>query len=360
MENNSNSQEEQVSVKDLFLKLKSISNVILEGWRIVLIGVSISVLYSIISDWMNYKEPQYSATIVFNLEIGGGAAPGGDLAAMLGGGGGAISGGDLLSGSNFGSIIKSKAIYERALMKEVEVYGKKMLFINYYKDSSDISRKEWGGGLFSKPNDFAIDYHFTKKNPDDFSRVENVLIQTIYEKLLGQTTIIPMKGSSFTSLMALTNNEMLSKVWIETLMETTEDFYQEMKTKKTRLTLKFHEKRLDSLRTLVYSSDNRMANLQFNNTNVVDPTGPLRYQQLSRYNGLYVGQYQTELNAIDNLKSTLVNQTPLFTIVEPIRFPLVQFTVGIGNNITMSFLTGLILSIVFVVIRYFIRELTTE
>lgn len=359
MENNNYIQEEQISIKDILKKIVGGGKLISRNWRIILIGVSLSILYSFASDWANYHEPQYSGSLVFNLELGGGQAGGGDLAALLGAGGqAAVTGGDLLSGGNFASLIQSKAIYERALMREVTVGGKKMLFINYYKDSSDIARKTWGGNFYTKPNQAAIDYRFTKKDPKDFTREENVLIQTIYEKLSKETSIIPSKGSSLTTIQAITNNEMLSKIWIENLMAATEDFYKEMKTQKTRINLRFHERRLDSLKALLYSTDSRLAQMAYNNTNVVDPMGPLRQQQMTRYNGMYVGQYQNQLNIIDNLKSTLMNQTPIFTVVEPIRLPLIEFTVSIGNNITMSTLIGLVLSILFIIIRHFIKELT--
>lgn len=359
MKNNNLIQEEQISVKDLFGKLVSGGKVISNNWRLLLIGVSLSILYSFASDWANYHEPQYSGSLVFNLELGGGQQGGGELAALLGGVSQVtVTGGDLLGGGNFASLIQSKAVYERALMRDVIVGEKKMLFINYYKDSSDIARKTWGGNFYTKPNQAAIDYRFTKKEPKDFTREENVLIQTIYEKLTKETAIIPQKGSSLTTIQAITNNEMLSKIWIETLMEATEDFYKEMKTSKTRVTLRFHEKRLDSLKNLLYSSDSRLAQMTFNNTNVVDPMGPLRQQQISRYNGMYAGQYQQQLNIIDNLKSTLMNQTPIFTVVEPIRLPLIEFKVSIGENIGISTLIGLVISILFIFIRHFIRELT--
>lgn len=366
MSNTENLTEEQITTKEFFLKLISFFKVIGSKWRILMIGLLLGAILSIIQDAITKKPTKYEAKIVFNIDIGGGGVGTnqlGGLAATFGLGGGipqAAQGGDLLSGTNFAALLQSRIVFERALMKEVNVKGKTFLMANYYKDSSDIAKRVWEGDLFHEPNEEAINFHFTKKDPDDFTTFENMLITTLYEELLPDTQLIPIEGSSLTQLNTLTTNEMLSKVWAETLLNTIEEFYVEMKTKKTRELLGMQQNRLDSLQTLMFSSDKRLAQLTFQNTNVVDPSGPMRQQQVTRNNAFYSNQYYAQLTTVEGLNRLLIEQTPILTVIEPVRLPLVAFKSGIGKSLKMGSLLGLFLSLLFVLAQHLYNQIMSS
>ncbi len=356
-------QEEQISTKELFKKLLGVFKIVLEQWKLILIISGITSLLSIAYDYSEYQERQYGAEIVFNLEIGGGGGGMGDfggLAGALGIGGGGAKSTDLISGENFMPVISSKAVYERALLKEISVYGKKMLFVNYYKDSSDIARNDWGGDMFNDPNYELINYRFKKKKPEEFTLFENAAVTQIYEKLKKGTEVRSLgKGTSLTSLIGITNNEMLSKIWVETLLKTMEEFYKEVKTKKSMLVLDIQEKRLDSLRRVLYGTDRQLASVTAQNINAVDPTGQMKQQQLNRNSGFISGQYYAQLQTVENLRMMMINQTPIFTVLEPVRLPLTEFNWYIGQRTTAGAFIGLVLGAVYVLLRKFFKELNS-
>jgi hypothetical protein len=355
-------QEEQISTKELFKKIIGVFKVIAESWKLVLIISGLTSLLSIAYDYSQYEERQYGAEILFNLELGGGGGGMGDLGGLASafGIGGGPRATDLMSNENFLPIIGSKAVYERALMKDVKIGGKKTLFINYYKDSSDISKQEWGGDLFNDPNYELIKYKFTKKKPEDFTKLENVAITQIYDKLKKGTEVRTLgKGTSLTALVGITNNETLSKVWVETLLETMEEFYKEVKTKKSKLVLDIQEKRLDSLRRVMLGTDRQLANVTAQNVNAVDPTGQMRQQQLNRSNNFISNQYFAQLGTVENLRLMMVNQTPVFTVLEPVRLPLVEYNWYIGQRTVSGAFIGLVVGAVFVLLRRFFKELNS-
>lgn len=358
-------QEEQISTKEIFQKIFGVFRLLFKSWKLILIFSALFSLLSIAFDYSQYQETQYGAEIVFNLELGGGGGGGGmgDLAGLAGAfgfGGGGNRTGEFFSAENFTQILNSKTVYEKALMKEITIGGKKTLFINYYKDSSDIAKKEWGGDLFNDPDFESINYKFTKKTPEQFTKKENEMIFTIYEKLSGNTEIRSLsKGSSMTSLVAITNNEMLSKIWLETLLKTMEEFYREVKTKKTRLVLDIQEKRLDSLRRVMLGTDRQLATLTAQNQNVVDPSGPLRQQQLSRNNSFTSNQYYQQLATVENLNLMMINQTPIFTVLEPVRLPLLKYQWYIGQRTTLGAIIGIVVGCLFIIIRRFFQELAS-
>lgn len=356
-------QEEQISTKDLIKKIINVFILIGNEWRLLLISISVGTLISIILDIKQLKDTEFTGEIQFNLESGGNTQGGfggfGGLAGAFGlGGMGGTTSNDLFSGGNFGLVVASKTLYEKALMKEVIVGGKKTLFINFYKDSSDIAKKEWGGDLLHEPDKKSIAYRFKPKKANDFTKEENLIVATIFEKLSTQTQLQPLdKQGSIMILSATTNSEYLTKVWLETLLESLKEFYVEVRTQKTRDIYDIQIQRLKELEGKLSSTDKQLANATFQSINAVDPTAPMRTQQLNRNNNYVSTQYYNQLAAVEQLKMALINQTPLFTVIQPIRLPLLQklYTVG-GNTKTGAFL-GFFLCLVYIIGRKSYQEL---
>lgn len=354
-------QEEQINTKDLIKKVIGVFKLIGSEWRLLLISIALGTLVSILLDVKELKDTDYTGEIQFNLEAGGGqqmALGGlGGLAGAFGMGGGAASN-DLFSGGNFGLLISSKTLYEKALMQEVLIGGKKTLFINFYKDSSDIAKKEWGGDLLHEPNFKAIKYRFQSKPVNDFTKDENILLATIYEKLEAQTTLQPLdKMGSVMVLSATTNSEYLTKVWLETLLKTLKEFYIEVRTQKTRDIYDIQLVRLRELEGKLSSTDRQLANTQFQNQNAVDPTAPMRTMQLNRSNNYISTQYYQQLAAVEQLKMQLINITPLFTVLQPVRLPLLQRTYTVGGNTQTGAFVGFFLCLIFIIMRKSYQEL---
>lgn len=358
-------QEEQISTKELFQKIIKFFQLIGSEWRLLLISIAIGTLGSILFDINNFKESQYYGELHFNLESGSANqnAMGGFAGIANAFGVSGMSGSqsnDLFSGGNFNSVVSSKALYERALMKEVVVNNRKVLFINYYKDSSDISRKEWGGDLFKEPNFAAIKFRFTPKSPEKFAKNENEMVSAIYEKLSKQTNISPLdKNGSIMILSATTNSEMLTKIWLETLLETLEEFYIEVRTKKTKEIYDIQVGRLKELEGKLSSTDRQLAVTTYQNLNAVDPTAPMRQQQLNRNNTFISNQYYTQMASVENLRMLLIHQTPLFTMLQPVRLPLIRKDYVIGGSSKLGAFLGLFVCVIFIIFRKTYQELVS-
>lgn len=355
-------QEEQINTKDLIKKIIGVFKLIGNEWRLLLISIALGTMVSILLDVKELKDTDYTGEIQFNLESGGGAQQMnmgglGGLAGAFGISGGATSN-DLFSGGNFGLVISSKTLYEKALMQEVVIGGKKSLFINFYKDSSDIARKEWGGDLLHQPNLPAIKYRFTPKSPNDFTKDENMILSTIYDKLEAQTTLQSLdKTGSIMVLSATTNSEYLTKIWLETLLKTLTEFYVEVRTKKTREIYDIQMARLKELEGKLSTTDRQLANTQFQNQNAVDPTAPMRTMQLNRSSNYVSTQYYQQLAAVEQLKMQLINTTPLFTVLQPVRLPLIQRTYTVGGNTQKGAFIGFFLCLIFIIMRKSYKEL---
>ncbi len=357
-------QEEQISTKDLLKKIIGFFILIGSEWKLLLISAAVGTLLSFSTDVKNLKETEYSGEVQFNLESNGNVQNQmGGLAGLagafgMGGLGGGATSNDLFSGGNFGLMVSSKALYEKALMKEVVVGGKKMLFINFYKDSSDIAKKEWGGDFLHEPDKKSIAYRFTPKKPSDFTKTENVIINTIYEKLEAQTQLQNLdKNGSIMILSCMTNSEMLTKIWLETLLESLKEFYIEVRTQKTREIYDIQVAQLYKLEGQLNSKDKQLANATYQNLNAVDPSAPMRQQQLNRSTTFLSQQYFTQMATVEQLKMSLIHQTPLFTVLQPVRLPLIQKNYTIGENTNKGAFLGFFLCLIFIIFRKTYQEL---
>lgn len=363
---NNQFQEQEVSTKEFIKKTVEFFQSIGKSWRLLMIGLLTGALVSFILDIVNKKETDYVATISFNLDIGGGASSNamgqfGGLASAFGVGGGQQSQtGDLLSGSNFPVLAKSRIVFEKALMTNVVVEGDTMLMANYYKDSSDIAEMKWEGSLFKSANDKAINYRFVQKDPEEFTREENEIITSIYDYLAEQTFFEGRTGSSLTDLSVINTNEILAKVWAETLLNATQTFYKEIKTAKTKNLLREQESRLDSLQGLMLSSDNRLGRIAYQNPNIIDPNAKVRESQVGRNNNFYSSQFYSQLANVETLNRLLYEQTPILTIIVPIRLPLLINSGGLGQSYKVGSILGLIIALVVTVLRNTYKEIVAD
>jgi uncharacterized protein involved in exopolysaccharide biosynthesis len=353
----SQTQEEIISTKDLIIKILNIFKLISSNWRLILIAAGLGSATSLLFDVKSFKKPIYQASITFNLENGsaGGANDMANFASAFGMGGMGGMGGaksvDLFSGENFWEILKTRIVIEKALMTEVNLNGKKILMVNFYIEKSGIIDNEWAGTMFKKPADKFIKYRFQKKNPINFSKFENEIMTDLVTKIQAEAESGQINTSSLNYINTFTENEMLSKVWIETLLTTVYEFYKELKTKKTQMMLNIAERRADSLKIALYGNEQNLASYINQNNSMIMAEGQMQQQRMTRNTGILVNFQAQTLLQIDQLKTVLINQTPLYTIIEPVRLPLKAIKMGYGSNLTLGAIVGMILMTVFLIIK---------
>lgn len=352
--NTNTTSEGQLSTRELLESTFRFFRLIGTNWRLWTAALLLGAILSLLKDSFTEKKMTYRATILFNLELGGGngASQLGGLASAFGlGGGNTASSGELFTSQNFPTIVRSRAVMERALMKTVVVDGDSLLMINYIKDSSDIKTNEWGGDLFHAPFQKAIDYKFKKKEIKDFTQLENKIIYSIFDKVREATEISNLKTTN--SIMVLTSlmtNERMVQKWVEVVLETTEEFYVEMKTAKTRELLRTQGEELAKIENQLYSSDNKLSRINFQSPIVVDPRGKMIEAQVSRKSGFLTTQYVNLLNSIEGLNRVLLEQTPIFTIMEETRLPLENQYTQTGLGLKISSFAFMFLAIVAIIL----------
>jgi hypothetical protein len=347
--------EDQISPKDVIQKLIGIKDALKNNWKIIVLFVVLGALSGWIFDKVNYKNTRYLGFLTFNLEAGqsGGPASGiADLASAFGLGGGGSESGGLFVGQNFIELVKSRPMIERALLTEVIIKGKKELLANYYVAKSGILNDEW------EDNEKFKKIRFVKKPRDQFSLDESMAFMAVYQKINDETLFDKNNPkASFITLKCNTEDEQLSKVWLETLMETVSTFYKETTTRKTRQILHIAARRVDSLARVMAGTDAALAHFNDVNQSLASQQALVTQQRMARNSSLVSSMYYQAVQSLESIRFSLVKETPLITVIDPPVLPLATQKYQFGKSIKGGAVIGLVLAIAFIFIRNTIKEI---
>ncbi|OYX90965.1 MAG: lipopolysaccharide biosynthesis protein, partial [Sphingobacteriia bacterium 35-40-5] len=241
--------EEEISLKELLLKLKEWIDYLMTKWLIIvlagIIGASLGLVYAI------FQKPTYKATLTFALDdeksAGGGLTSAFGLASSLGIDLGSNAGG-AFSGANLIELMKSRTIIEKVLLNKITKNGKTYSLAEYYLDFS----KE-RDNLNKNPN--LKNIHFlVDENSASYSVQKDSVLGSIFEKFVGPdgygalTVTQKDKKVSIISVEVKTKDEIFSKALVEAVVKEVSEFYIYTKSKKARTNVEILQKQADSIR----------------------------------------------------------------------------------------------------------------
>lgn len=323
---NINTQNDEISLKDLILKIREWWCYLLARWLpIVAFGLLGGVLGF---TYAYFKKPVYTATTTFVLEDekgGGGLGNLAGLASMagvdLGGGGGGI-----FQGENILSLYQSRTMLEQTLLTTVILDGKQQLLIDRYIDFNDL-RKKWSGNpslvkLSFDPDSITKDELFFRPSRLRDSILGRV-VKDITEKYLSVTK--PDKKLATIKVDISCSDEVFAKLFNNELVKNVNKFYILTKTKKTLQNVEILQRKTDSVRTV-------MNGAIYTAVAVADATPNLNpTRQVQRIAPAQRAQFSAETNKavlgemVKNLemtKMTLLKETPLIQVIDEPIFPL--------------------------------------
>ena len=129
------------------------------------------------------------------------------------------------------------------------------------------------------------------------------------------------------------------------------DFYITNKNKKSNELLEILDKRKDSLKTALYFTQGKLANYTDQNQQIIFQRARIIADRLQMNSTQLQAMYLESVRNYDNLKFSLVKETPLFTIISEPELPGEDFKYIWGPISIISILIGIILT---VMIQYII------
>ncbi|MBK0371275.1 Wzz/FepE/Etk N-terminal domain-containing protein [Flavobacterium agrisoli] len=352
MSENLPQQTEEISLKDLLLKIQEWYHYLLGKWKIIVLAGIVGGLLGLAYSFT--KKPVYTASLTFALEdeksggISGLGALAGSFGFDVGGGGGSI-----FSGANLNELFRSRAMVQRALLQEVTYQGKKMSLIEMYFQYKEI-REKW-----SENDAFKNIQFLPKSDPNKFTRQQDSIITSVYGDIFNNVLSVSQKDKkiNITTLEVKSTNELFAKYFNEQLAKVVSDFYVSTKSKKARENMLILERQTDSIRRELNAAITGVAVANDNTFNLNPALNVRRAPSARRQVDVQANTaiLSELIKQMEVAKVTLRKETPLIQVVDRPILPLPKERLGK----TKAFLIGGILvgifTIVFLICKRLIR-----
>ena len=346
-------QDDEISLKELILKIKEWVIYLKTKWLIILsfgiIGAGIGYVYAY------FQKPIYTATLTFALEDekgGGGSGIGGALgfASSLGFDLGTSAGG-AFSGTNLIELMKSRKIVELALLKPVKLGGKATTLAEFYLQFKN-ERKKWQASNLQLNDKVLFQPNSDRSR---FSLQQDSVLGFMHSALIKENLFVNQKDKkvSILSVDVKTENEIFSKLFAEAVVDEVSDFYIDTKSKKARLNVEILEKQSDSIRAELNAAIQGVAKATDDIYNLNSALNIKRAPATKRQIDVQANTaILTQLvSNLELARVTLRKETPLIQVVDKPILPLSKEKVGKLKSLIIGGMLAGLLIIVFLIIR---------
>ena len=336
------SSSDEISLKDLILKIKEwVAYLKTQWWKIVIAGI-VGGIIGFVYAWM--QPITYTAKTTFVVEdakssggLGGLASLAGQFGVDVGGGGG----GGLIAGDNILLYFKSESLAREVLLSPISEKDKNISLADVYISSHGL-KKAWA------KNDKIGQVSFPPVSSNQtFTRLQDSLIQVIIRDriLKKQFSIAKIdKKAGFIQLSVTMQSESLAKHYCDRLVQVAVERYIDLKTERQKKTVEKLQARVDSIANLISKKTSTTASLQTAaSTMDVNPlfkTGTIvATEQTTRDKTMLTAVYGEVVKNLELAKFTLSQETPVIQIVDQDNFPLKKEKQSkVKGAITIAFL----------------------
>ena len=354
-EQSGSNAKEEVSLKQLILKISVWYRYLLTKWHIIgiitLLGAALGLLFGL------FERPKYAGELTFVLEDGsksGGLAAYAGIASQLGvnlGGGGSVG---VFSTDNILGFLKTRLMVENALLSPVDIDGKVISLADFYVDISGM-REKWR----KDPKTKGKDYHFPPSidQREKFSREEDSVLASLYNQIVNKELTVnkPDKKTSFISVKTTSTNELFAQIFTERLVKVATDFYIATKTQRSSNNVKILQAKADSILKLMNEKTYSAAINRDLNQNPVRQIATVNTELVTRDKTVLQTIYATVVQNLELSKLSMAQEMPIIQIVDRPIMPLKREGIG---KLTATIIGGFIasfLAVIFLILRKMIK-----
>lgn len=298
----------------LIRTIKSDVRKLLRYWWIFLlaglIAGGIGIVYSI------YAKPKFQSRATFALDDGDANRIGNILNLASQFGLNINSGKSLFAGDNILEIIKSRRIIEEVLLTTDTFNHKPFTYLQYYIDKSGDNTDTI---TFPPGQD--------RKN---FSHEQDSLLNRYYKKF-HKTLIIadrPDKKLSIYEIKVTTPDEVLSKKITDKLLDATNLFYTEIRTKKSLQTLEILEERAGTMKQNLNKSFSERAGVQDANISPVFESASVPVLKQQSNIQVYGAAYAELFKNLELARFQYLNEIPIMQVIDAPTYPMERIKMG--------------------------------
>jgi hypothetical protein len=352
-----NFENDEISLKELILKMKEWLVFLKYKWKTIFLVGIIGGLIGLTIAW--FEKPSYKATLTFAMEEDKGGS--GGLSGALGLAnsfgidlGGNASGG-AFAASNLTELMKSRLIVEKVLLSTIIINGKKITLAEYYIQINNL-RNSWQ----KKPELHNIQF----KPGDDRSKYklqQDSILQKIYINLIDKEHLNIMqkdKKVTILSIEVVSEDQLFSKLFCESIAKETSDFFIETKSRKARTNVDVLQKQVDSIRTGLNQAISGAA-IETDNVYNLNPAfnikgAPFKKKQIDvQANTVILTNLVVQLELA---KITLRKETPLIQLIDTPILPLTKQNFGKFNLLFIGLCIGILFAILYLVFAKILQD----
>ncbi|WP_217602706.1 hypothetical protein [Chitinophaga sp. GbtcB8] len=311
-------QVNQVSLKEIILKLQEWWKYLLSKWLVIVIagiaGAGLGVTYG----FLEHKE--YVAELTFLLEdskSGGPLAAYAGLASQFGIDLGGMSSSGVFEGDNVLEFLKSRLMIEKTLLSPVKSGGQKTL-ADLYIETYEFDKK-WENKPKLNKLHFPVGLARAK-----FTLLQDSILNVLQERVVKKNLLIekPDKKLSFISVECTSLNEDFSKSFTERLVKEATDFYVSTKIKRSQVNVDKLQVTADSLEILLNRKTYSVAAAKDVNQNPARQVATVESEVGARDKMVLQTIYGEVIKNLEISKMTMAQETPVVQIVDSPILPL--------------------------------------
>ncbi|GAT62300.1 Wzz/FepE/Etk N-terminal domain-containing protein [Paludibacter jiangxiensis] len=344
-------QSDEISLQEIIQHLTTIKKrVWSKKWIVIAIavaGAAIGLTTSFLT------KPTYTAKLSFALqdEKGGGSLSNlAGLASQFGvniGGASSAFGGD-----NLYELFASLRLVEQTLLCPTTINGKTTNLLNLYIDTYELQKK-WSKSKKPELQKMAFPLSQDRKT---YTRAQDSILQSIYKRIIKKPMLTVAQRSKKLSIGDITfvsENEDLSKLFVENLIRETTDFYVYTKTKVSRDNYMKLLHQADSVKAIfngAVAARASQADAVPNAVRQVASVGVVRSQSNMQVAG---ATYAEMIKNLEVMKMTINQETPLVQVIDAPTYPLEKQRLGKAKGILIGGFIGGFLAILWFAALYF-------
>lgn len=356
MEDQHTPYNDEISLRDLLLKMSSFVHEILRQWRIPALCILMALAYQAYK-YVTFV-PVYPAKITFSVdEDEGGASPG--LTGILGQFG---LGSVRPSRYNLDKILalsKSRRVIAQTLFAKIDIDDKNDYIANHL-----IRIYHLGESAEENKAGFA----FTHDSIQAFNRQENEMLMALYGFIIGppdepQKALITADYNEDTNIMSIdvsTSNETLSLALAQGMFRSLSDYYINKAIEKQLKTYTVVSAKRDSVLAVLKSTEFQLASFKDSHRGLVMRTDQLSELRLQREITALSAMYAEVLKNTEVADFSLKNKMPFIQVIDAPLSPIAPTQFSIPRKFLIAFLLGGIIGSVYVVGRRILLDIMAE
>lgn len=322
---------------------KNVTKLLKLWWIFLIIAIiagALGILYSI------SNKPKFKSRATFALNDGEGSGVGNilNLAAQFGI---TSSGGkDVFAGDNILEIIKSRRIIEQVLTSVDTFNHKPYTLIQYFIDMTE--KKE--------PKKTKIVFPVGQAREQYTYQQDSVLLHyyNLFSNLI--TAQRPDKKLSLFEINVTTPDEVLSKIFTDKLLNASNIFYTEIRTKKSKQTLEILEKRVAGLKVNLNQSISERATVQDVNVNPAFEKAEVPVIKQQANIQVYSAAYAELFKNLELARFQYLNEIPLMQIIDKSRYPMQKIKLGKAKAVIIFIFIAEVIFLLILGIKYVMKD----